>query len=144
MLERKAIEERARETVATPNGAEVGGEGGDVKAEGRLMDHAELKRLCEVQMREHLGHTMNKTTGLCYNETCNIARATLALLDERRWRKCEEKMPESRDNVLVCSGISGRNLGWYKSESNQWFDVVGWEIRSVTHWQALPAPPEGT
>ena len=94
-----------RNAHGKPYGAEVGGEGGDVKAEGRLMDNAELKRLCEVQMREHSGHTMNKTTGLCYNETCNIARATLALLDkpeaceknDARWRALMEIMDDDDD-----------------------------------------------
>ena len=111
------------------------------------MDHAELKRLCEVQMREHLGHTMNKTTGLCYNETCNIARATLALLDARRWRSLETEPPTEETPCLFRQGTVvgfGEWMPGIGPSVQAWWDPEQVDPEEPTHWQPLPAPPEGT
>jgi hypothetical protein len=103
MLERKAIEERARETVATwPN---------------------------------------------CTCPWCAMCKDWLALLDERRWRRCEEEKPLG--GVLVLAwGPQWHKTGEaiYSRMADDWVDEGGMRLaRQPTHWtMPLPAPPEGT
>ena len=58
------------------------------------------------------------------------------------WVKCDERMPEPGECLLVCHGgevlvaVFGRftRLWWEPGET--------WPLRGVTHWAELPKPPQ--
>lgn len=67
----------------------------------------------------------------------------------RRWIPCSERMPEDRQEVLVCTKESKRTLQatfWIYSIENYSDFVVAsggyLPVDAVTHWMPLPDPPE--
>lgn len=66
------------------------------------------------------------------------------LKEERRWRKCSDKLPEDGDEVLATDG-DGIWL-CYKttmSDGSPWFQPDGLpHIEGVTHWMPLPSAPK--
>ncbi len=56
------------------------------------------------------------------------------------WRPVESSLPENEVHVLVCDG--GTALMAQRWFSTFWIeDASGTQLRHVTHWQPLPAPP---
>lgn len=57
------------------------------------------------------------------------------------WIKCDKRMPEQGEEVLVCD-TSGKRF--VTSHFRGYFrDLrVGYSRKEITHWQPLPSPPE--
>lgn len=82
-------------------------------------------------------------------EAANIARAVLSALRQRGrlvegdgWIACSERMPETKDEVLVSDGCSHPTAAW--TGEGRWvfvYDDHGEVPFKPTHWRPLPAPP---
>ena len=59
------------------------------------------------------------------------------------WIKVETKLPKQNEKVLI-SNCRGTHIG-FLNEQNKWAEVSrpSYELKTVTHWQHLPAPPIG-
>ena len=65
-----------------------------------------------------------------------------------QWIKCNWRIPEEGEDVIVCDNLRQVHEGYYL----QYGDLVRWEIYSykpsyydevtVTHWMPLPEPPQ--
>lgn len=83
--------------------------------------------------------------------SCDIVQEAIneiaRLREERRWIPVGERLPELRSRVLVAWGYEEDHE---QSVSQAWHDRPGLftdqedeEFPGVTHWQPLPAPPNG-
>ena len=63
---------------------------------------------------------------------------------ERGWISVAERLPDAFESVIVSrKNTSGKivvEAGCY--DVNGWWRVYGTRVKSVTHWQPLPEPPE--
>lgn len=63
------------------------------------------------------------------------------------WRDVRLELPEEDEVVLVCGGDLGTESAWkledLHGDFDGWFSPNGW-VHGVTHWQPMPAGPEGT
>lgn len=59
------------------------------------------------------------------------------------WIKVEENLPNPNERVLI-SNCRGTHIG-FLNEQNKWVEVSKpkYELKTVTHWQRLPDPPDG-
>lgn len=59
------------------------------------------------------------------------------------WVKCSERMPEIGQEVILFNGVV--RSGYYYTEYGDFADVAEdvFTIGNATHWQPLPARPEG-
>ena len=78
------------------------------------------------------------------DEVSRLKARIAELKEERRWRKCSDKLPEDGDEVLATDG-DGIWL-CYKttmSDGSPWFQPDGLpHIEGVTHWMPLPSAPK--
>ncbi len=70
--------------------------------------------------------------------------------DAMKWIPVAERLPENRDDVLVCrtwwNETRNPQIGWYNDVSQEWqiLDSDGYyPCKKVTHWMPLPTPPKG-
>ena len=62
------------------------------------------------------------------------------------WISVNDKLPKQAENVLVCREIEGEKfvtIAAYVRErnfSNYWYNVEGFDIYDVTHWQPIVLP----
>jgi len=113
------------------------------------MDAAKLREMCEVVASlpvaaiERNAWTLDRR-----RDAVEIARATLALLDEWRWRKCSEEMPGLDIPVLVMNRDGCVVVEAHRYEDNEiaWrypgneHDTEGWPLGAYGLW--MPQPPE--
>lgn len=82
--------------------------------------------------------------GVLRDFLCQAIDQVDALEEERRWRKCSDKLPEDGAEVLATDG-DGIWL-CYKttmSDGSPWFQPDGLpNIEGVTHWMPLPSAPK--
>lgn len=62
------------------------------------------------------------------------------------WRDVRLELPEADDEVIV-SGDNGSESAW--KSTDRYGGITGWlshggSVHGVTHWQPMPAGPEGT
>ena len=77
-----------------------------------------------------------------------IAEIKIEPVEESKWIKCSEKMPENGKNVLVA--IKNNRYSWIDIgyiEECGWWTIGGefWDRESdpaITHWMLLPKPPK--
>ena len=67
-----------------------------------------------------------------------------------KWIPVTERLPENRDDVLVCrrwwNETRNPQIGWYNDVSQEWqvLESYGYyPCKKVTHWMPLPEPPKG-
>lgn len=65
----------------------------------------------------------------------------LTLIEQTRWRKCSDEMPDSDETVLIACPFSHEPVWFGYHDGNEWLTVEGESI-DVTHWKPLPEPPE--
>lgn len=75
-----------------------------------------------------------------WEEKLAAANAEIASLrEERRWIPVEERLPQPGDTVLMLMDGKDPVSGWY--ENGHFHNA--YDEPNVTHWQPLPAPPNG-
>ena len=84
---------------------------------------------------------------LCIRAICGDALAYIQQLESLvpRWIPVEERLPEHGKNVLVhvanSVGMWHTEIDWQK-DNGEWANNADCEWYTVTHWMALPEPPE--
>lgn len=69
-----------------------------------------------------------------------------AVAEAQRWIPVAERLPPGGDEVLIYTADEGFiYLGYFDPHNKSWCadGVIDETLRSATHWQPLPAPPEG-
>lgn len=67
-------------------------------------------------------------------------------MSDQEWISVEDRLPEDRIDVLVCMN-GGKEVAVitgvaFIGDNGNWFDYHNFQLRSITHWQPLPEPPE--
>lgn len=57
------------------------------------------------------------------------------------WISVKDNLPDTVRTVIIYTRWGCVRSGWYNPELQVWFSIYGIEIKSVTHWRALPDPP---
>lgn len=104
--------------------------------------------------QEELNEAWCKYMGKCSTEIVQALAFALRWCNEHHWISVKDRKPELKhsddnmkysDNVIVTNGkyrTSARWLhytlaGWYS-----WYDDGDEEVKDVTHWMPVPAPPK--
>ena len=60
------------------------------------------------------------------------------------WIKCIERMPPKEEMVIACTKDKSMYIAFYNPRGGCFDDGDFFsDIRDVTHWQPLPAAPDG-
>ena len=55
-----------------------------------------------------------------------------------KWIPCEERLPDTYDNLLICQSDGYVNVGYYSL--NEFKDMNSYPYKDVIAWQPLPQP----
>jgi len=58
-----------------------------------------------------------------------------------QWIRVTDYTPETGKDVLICTDTELVTIG-YLSITKQWRLADGAALKTVTHWQVLPTPPQ--
>lgn len=94
-----------------------------------------------MKRQDELNEAWCKYRGKCSTEIIHALAFALKWFDEHpAWISVEDELPERNKWVLTFNG-SSINLLMLASNGN-WYDHSVAQHRNVTHWMALPSPPE--
>lgn len=76
-------------------------------------------------------------------EQIEFEKTSIESVEESKWIKCSDKMPDNTDEVLYCDDKSEIRYGFYNEKYNWWQSGSG-VLKScyVTHWMPPPELPE--
>lgn len=99
-------------------------------------------------MREKLIELLAETPGIGWSPSARQMVADHLIANGvtvQKWIPVTERLPENRDDVLVCrtwwNETRNPNIGWYNDVSKEWkiLDSDGYyPCKKVTHWMPLP------
>ena len=99
-------------------------------------------------MREKLIELLADSEYMSYEKKADFLIANGVTI--QKWIPVTERLPENRDDVLVCrtwwNETRNPHIGWYNDVSQEWqiLDSDGYyPCGKVTHWMPLPEPPKG-
>lgn len=57
------------------------------------------------------------------------------------WISVKDRLPEDREDVLLCGPNCLPCIGWYRRESDGFLSLDSEDDVYPTHWMPLPPPP---
>lgn len=102
----------------------------------------ELREEIEENVRNKIHYPVFMASG----ENLKTILAALDIAERGQWVKCEERMPEAEEDVMIW-GPEFYDIGHLSvSEETRFFVYDGYDYKEaqteITHWMPLPKPPE--